>query len=107
MNPGMKRQWRKYWRGYLAHWLTGGAAGFLFALAFLSPFIPMAIGAAGGGYALLRAAYLYQHLEFLKWGDSVAIDAKDLLIGLGGGIPAGLWALQNDALWTFIMGLLP
>lgn len=73
-----KRDWRRWWPGYLAHWITGAAVAFC----LLTP------GYQHIGYGLLTLAVAYQIGEFLKYADAIAIDLKDLMIGFGVGAAA-------------------
>ena len=74
-----KRNWGKWGLGYISHWATGLVAGFL---------LTTTIWPAGLG--LVACLLTYQVVEFLKYRDTVALDVKDVTIGVGVGILIGI-----------------
>ena len=69
-----KRNWKKWWLGYLSHIAIGYGAARLMRKRPLE------------GIGLLGLSSAYQALEYAKWKDSVAVDMKDLMIGYGLGL---------------------
>ena len=73
-----KRNWRKWWYGYLTHWAEGVAVGYM---AFHHP-IP----------ALIVSGFLlsYQWAGWVKYHDTVKLDIFDLGVGVAAGVVLAL-----------------
>ena len=69
-----KRNWKKWWLGYLSHIAIGYGAARLMRKRPVE------------GVGLLGIATSYQALEYAKYKDTVAVDMKDLMIGYGFGL---------------------
>ena len=79
-----KRNWRRWWLGYISHAAIG------FTAARLMRRRP----AEGAG--LLGLSIAYQALEFAKYRDSVAVDLKDHLIGFGLGLALNALEVKDE-----------
>ena len=77
------RDWSKHWWGYTTHWGQGLAAG---VLSIHEP--TAAVGILGIGVA-------YQWAGWVRKGDTVALDIKDIGIGYAVGLACAV-------LWRFI-----
>ena len=70
------RDWKRHWWGYVTHWGQGAIAGW-YVIDFPIP-----------AFTLLALGVAYQWAGFVKKGDTVALDIKDIAVGYAVGVAA-------------------